>query len=297
MKEQTNRNKPLYAKQSKAADALAIMPLQPVKLDKIADQAKFSRAGVDVMIFDYSRQQASIGVNVHKLFSFSIAMFTDQYNGLQAGGYEVAFSLDEYIKITGGKLSADRKQRRRKRNDMQKRIRRELMLLQSLQFTQISGTDSFESISPFCRTAARNGVITIEFSRPFAEILLKKKAVTIVHPGLMRISARSRTAYALGQKCTRHYYKNRRRNSKAARRLKVKNLLKETLLPNYEDVLKDRKGWRERILLPFEKAMNELVAEGVLTKWQYEGAGTAQSYQAFKETVIYFEVSETENVG
>ena len=77
----------------------------------------------------------------------------------------------------------------------------------------------------------------------------------------------------------------------------MKNLLKETLLPNYEDVLKDRKGWRERILLPFEKAMNELVAEGVLTKWQYEGAGTAQSYQAFKETVIYFEVAEAENVG
>lgn len=289
-------SKKLYTRHGKATDALAAIKQNTKRVDDIADKARFEQAGVEIIIFNYSavKAKAGIGVNMHKLLTYGISQFTSRYNGKEPAGcaYEVSFSIDDYIRITGGMIPQDRKKRRRKRNEMQKRVSGELMLLQSIQLTDISGND-FESISPICRTAARNGNITIEFSRPFAAYLLKLPMMPI-HKKLLAISARCPTAYAIGWKFAEHHNINQRRHTQAGNKLKVRNLLKVSPLPDYESVLKDNKGWNERIKQPFEKAMNELMAAGVLKAWNYENLPAGANYHTFKDAMIVFKLAADE---
>ena len=291
MTAQQENKKELYARHGKATDALAAINRNRVKEDRLNDAAYFVQAGVKVTISNYSVAGANIGVNMNKLLLYAVALFTEQYEQTQSGSslYEVNFTIDDYIQIVGGVVPADAGKRRRKRNDMQKRVRRELMLLQSVQVTQINGND-YESVSLICRTAAQNGIVTVEFSRPFAEYLLRQ-AKTIIHPQLLKVGGRSPTAFALGLKITEHHYMNAKRQTKAANRLKVKNLLKVSPLPTYESVLKDGKSWKERIRQPFEKAMNELITTGVLHSWRYESSEAAEKYHSFYEALITFKLA------
>ena len=286
--------KKLYARHGEATDALAgINPNNKnrIVINEDADKAIFHQEGIEVTVSKYSETQASIGVNVHKLLTFGIIKFTSLFDRQKLGDiYEVHFSIDEYIRITGGDIPADRNKRRRKRNEMQKRLRRELMLLQSIRLTSTNGKD-FESINIICRTAVKSGSVTIEFFRPFAEYLLHQPK-TIIHPLLLRINARSRTAYAIGLKCVEHYRMNIRRNTSAARKLTIKYILKHSPLPDYESVLRDGRSWTERIRLPFEKALDELVTTGLFLNWQYDRpASSIINYQTFENTMILFEIA------
>ena len=284
MKKQAGR-KPLYAKHGKEIDALAVINQTTKKLDILTDTATFKQAGIEISITHYAEVKGNVGINIHKLLKFA----TSKFDGKSP---EVNFPLGEYMAITGNEIPTEREQRRRKKNEMQKRIRKELYTLQSVQVRNVN-ENGFESISPVCRTAAKNGNITIEFSRPFAEYLQKKRT-TKMHSQLLKISGRSPTAYAIGFKCTDHFYMNLKRQTQAANRLKVKNILKSTPLPDYEKVLADRRSWKDRIKQPFEKAMNELVSAGVLLSWQYETPICGSSYHTFADTMIRFEVAELE---
>ena len=172
---------------------------------------------------------------------------------------------------------------------MQKRLRRELMLLRAIRLTSTYGND-FESINIVNRTAVKNGIVTIEFFRSFAEYLLKQPK-TIIHPQLLKINARSRTAYAIGLKCVEHYRMNKRRNSAAATRLKIKNVLKYSPLPDYDSVVRNRNSWIDRIKHPFEKALDELVAAGLFLNWNYDKPGDISNYHSFENAMIIFEVA------
>lgn len=281
-------NKTLYARHEKATDALAAISERTRTVDKVADTAKYKLAGVTVVVTDYSEISAAVGVNTHKLLLFGITRFTSHYNKPQGGKYEISFSIEEYMRIIGVNMPQDGQQKQRKRNEMQKRLQKELLLLQAIRFTHIAGED-FESVSPVCRTAAKSGNITIEFSRPFAEYLLKKPK-TIIPPQFFQISARNRTAYAIGLKCSEHYYINRRRTTQAANKLKVKTLLQNSPLPDYQKVLEGRQGWTRVIRQPLESALNELLAIGFLKEWHYEKLN-GNSYQDFSNSFIYFELA------
>jgi len=284
----------LYARHGRATDAIAaINPNNRSKMEvrDPADKAIFRQDGIEVAIVNYSKMQSSLGVNIHKLLTYGIIKFTRSFNGPPPENiYEVQFSIDEYIRITGGNLPADRKRRRRKRNEMAKRLRRELMLLQAIRLTSTYKND-FESINIVNRTAVKNGIVTIEFFRSFAEYLLHQPK-TIIHPMLLQIDARSTTAYAIGLKCTEYSLINNNRKTSAGHHLRVKSILKSAPLPDYEQVLTEGRSWKHRIMRPFEKAMNELVSAGVLHSWKYETPINGSSYHTFEEAMICFEVAD-----
>lgn len=283
-----NSEKTLYARHEKATDALASISERAKTVDKNADTAKYKLAGVTVVVAKYSEISAAVGMNTHKLLLYGIIKFTSQYSKPQGGKYEIGFSVAEYMQIIGVEMPQERQQMQRKRNEMQKRLQKELQLLMAISFTRIDGAD-FESVSPVCLTAAKGGYITIEFSRPFAEYLLKKPK-TIIPPQLFQISARNGTAYAIGLKCSEHYYINRRRTTQAANRLKVLTLLNNSPLPDYQKVKKGRQGWTRVIRQPFECALNELLKVGYLKLWRYEGL-KGGSYRDFTDSYIYFELA------
>lgn len=280
----------LYARHGRATDALAGINPSMMEKRETSDKALYRIHDIDVVVMNYSKQQTSIGINVHKLLTYAIIQFTSRFNEPPADKiYEVAFSIDDYIRITGGQIPADREQRRRKRNEMQKRLRRELFLLQAIRLTSTNGND-FESINIVNRVSVKNGIVTIEFFRSFAEYLLKQPK-TIIHPQLLKINARSRTAYAVGLKCMEHYWMNKRRNSSAGNRLRIRNILRYSPLPDYETVAKNGKSWRERIRHPLEKALDELVAAGIFLYWHYADPAQITNFHAFENAMIIFKVA------
>ena len=294
--ETVSRQDKLYTRHSETTDTLAAMNDGSRIIDKMdGDKAKFCRNGLQVNVIDYDKIKAKVNINVHKLLSYGIVLFTRRYGKRTNNKYDVSFLLDDYIELTGGTIPDDPEQRRRKRHEMQKRIKSELQLLQAIQI--VNDQDKiYQSLSPVSFTRIKNGVVTIEFSQRFAEYLLNQN-LTVIPAPLFRIAAWSRSAYAMGIKISEYYYLNRFK--KQACRLKVKNLLKVTDLPDYETVLKNGKSWKERIKLPFEKAMNELVIVGVLESWRYEDNKTTERFYIFQDTLIIFNLANQfmENPG
>lgn len=283
----------LFARHGRATDALAGINNSMMEKRETSDKALYRLRDIDVIVVNYSKQQTKLGINIHKLLTFGIIQFTSRFSKPPADKiYEVNFSIDDYIQITGGQIPADKEQRRRKRNEMQKRLRRELLLLQAIRLTSTDGKD-FESINIVNRTAVKNGIVTIEFFRSFAEYLLKQPK-TIIHPQLLRINARSRTAYAAGLKCIEHYWMNERRNSSAANRLKIKNILRYSPLPDYETVTKNGNSWKDRIRHPLEKALDELVTAGIFLEWHYDAPAQITNYHTFENALIIWTMK---NVG
>ena len=287
----TNRTDKLYTRHSDKTNTLAAMSDNARFIDKMDDDpntAKFRRNGLQVNVVDYDEMRAKIGINTHKLLAYSIVLFTKRYSHKTNDKYDVGFLLDDYIKLLGGTIPDDPEQRRRKRNEAQKRIRSELQLLQAIQLV-VDQDETFQSLSLVSFTRVRNGLVTVEFSRRFAEHLLDQN-LTVIPTPLFRIAAWSRSAYSIGIKISEYHYLNRFK--KQACRLRVRNLLKVTEIPDYETVQKNGKSWKERIKQPFEKAMDELVAVRLLKSWKYENEDATSKYHTFQDSLITFELAE-----
>lgn len=87
-----------------------------------------------------------------------------------------------------------------------------------------------------------------------------------------------------------------------ANRLKVETLLKVTNLPTYEQTIRNRNSWADRIKEPFETALDEVVRVGTLASWEYthakgvplteEEASTITDYKTFTELYITYVMGE-----
>ena len=282
-------HKPLVTYRSAAADNLSIFKERQFQQDGYTGELVAELNGMEIRI-GQGVSAAGIGVNLQKLLIFGMIAFTGTFSKAnRSEHYEVSFRLDDYIRITRGSGDNDPEQYEKAKYDVQKRIKRELLLLQSIRCTWSDNKGNFDSVSLVYRATSNNGMITIGFSPPFAAHLLKQKKTT-VHPALFRIDARNSTAYAIGWKLTGYRSMNKRRPDQA-NRIRVKNLLKVTTLPKYNDVRKRGQGWSRKIRKPFEKAMNDLVKIGLLKSWKYE-TQIGSSYYDFSGKIVCFELAE-----
>ena len=153
----------------------------------------------------------------------------------------------------------------------------------------------------------KDGYIIVEFTRNYAEYLLKHPALTQFDNRLLLIDGNHRNAYYLGLKIMEHnsIYKNQERGT--ANLLKVKTLLEYTDLPNIEKVKAQETGWQGRIKERLENALDFLVSDiKILSDWRYskakgeeltaEEAANIAEYSIFENLYVYFTMNENEEV-
>lgn len=304
----------------KATDTMATMSSRDAVADKITGTATIERGEVKLVIQKFDSLQGTLGVNTHKLLSVGIANFTalNNYDKREDRSIQpaVTFSLTEYAKGLGYDVEEhptateeealkEKKRVQRVLNEAQKKIKRELQVLQATTVTweeKVKGkAGDYDSISLLSRTAIRKGVISMEFSLPMAKYLTMLP-ITQYPKTQLRIDGRNQNAYALGNKFAEHYNMDNNQKRGTANRLKVETLLKVTNLPTYEQTIRNRNSWAGRIKEPFETALDEVVRVGTLENWEYthakgvplteEEASTITDYKTFAELYITYVMGE-----
>ena len=304
----------------KATDAMATMSSRDAVVDQITGRATIDNGEVKLVVQKFDSLQGTLGVNTHKLLSVGVATFTalNNYDKREDRPIQpaVTFSLAEYAKWLGydveehptdNEEDALKEKRRVQRvlNEAQKKIKRELQVLQATTLTweeKVKGkAGDYDSISLFSRTAIRKGVVHMEFSLPMAKYLVLLP-ITQYPKTQLRIDGRNQNAYALGNKFAEHYNMDSNQKKGTANRLKVDTLLRVTNLPTYEQTTKNRNSWTDRIKEPFETALEEVVRVGTLANWEYthakgvplteEEASNITDYKTFSELYITYEMGE-----
>ena len=313
-------NMPMY--HGKATDALATLSHKDITEKPLADKATLQTPAGDykVVIQNFSKVKGNLSVNTHKLFSVSIAEFT-QINNYGGGGFipKVAIPFDEYARKVGYKIDEketstpeeaekEKKRAREAYKTAKKRISQDVDLLLAMRLTweeKIKGKGKdFDSINLFERGAIKKGYIILEFGRHMAEYL-KSLPITQYPQGLLAIDARSDNAYNMGLKMTEHYNMDNNQVAGTANRLKVSTLLAVTSLPTIEDLQNEKQDnsrqWYARTKEPFEKALDILTGK-VIKNWEYvkskgkplteEEAYSITDYETFTSLYVQFELLE-----
>lgn len=301
----------------KATDSLARASSRDAELNPITGNATVDTGEVKVVMQKFTEIKGTLGVNTHKLLSVGIARFTELNNYSKKGEGKLEFTvtipLREYASLLGydvmehdtdtpEEAEAEKKRASNALKDAKKKIRKDLDVLRSIDLTweeKVKGkTGDFVSIPIIGSRGIKGNNIYMTFDPSMASYLAKLPLTQYPLP-LLSVDARQSNAYSMGLKFSEHYNNDNNQKRGTANRLKVDTLLKVTSLPSYEDVVKTRKGWEERIKEPFETALDALTQSGILKDWRYTGnkgaeltdaEATPTDYESWSNLLIEFEL-------
>ena len=263
--------------------------------------------GVCLRIEDFSDIGKAFGITTHKLLCAGLIWFTKKNNIGDDGDNvqsEIFIPLKEYALLCGhnGIIAKDENDRDRAKESLKtvrKQISKDLKLLlhSSLEWTEATrGKKEHYECPILLNGRIRNGYIYMTFSPEFAKYL-KHRRITEYPRALFSVDNRKPNAYRIGQACAFKYYNTNNKKDGNFNKFKVQTLLAYTNLPTVQTVRKEKSGsWRTRIKEPLEKALNELVAKGVISKWEckrkvnplLEEKNHKLTFEEWSDSLIYF---------
>lgn len=277
-------------------------------------------------IRDISKLKGNITVRTHALFSIALAIFTNANSNLPKvkkgtapdyQSYTVKFLADDYIQLMGYDITenimstpeeqeAEHKRVSRIKYEARRDIKNDLDMLHSIYLDFKHGRSRYKfTITP--STGIEGDYIYIKFNSDVVGYLatLPKTHYPLWLP---QISGRNPNSYRIANKMMNHYSNRKNHLQGNFNRLKVKTLLSYTDLPDIEDLKKTEYGkylaawdWKQRIKIPFETALNNLVTmeKGGLDSWHYEKTGIGEisqkeadgmkRYEDYSDLIIVFD--------
>ena len=264
--------------------------------------AVIKKGDMTVFIDKYNELPSALRISAHKLLDFCTVKLTEQ-NSLKAASPNttVKFRLKEYAQMCGipdTKPSMD-KFRRKVKADL------DALFRVSMEWKEPSRRECKEARS-FTKTrictsiGMRNGIVNMTFSPELANYLIQ--SYIMLYPlGVLKIDERNPSAYHIGKKLLLHSSNGNNQKSGTANTISVKSLLAVCPdIPSYEEVLNSsNRSFRERIVKPFEKALNTL---NFLTGWEYyrktdrveKSDALKMAFYDFERLNIRFAVKEKE---
>lgn len=303
-----------------ATDTLARMSSRDATIGGVYGDATIETGDVKLVVRRFKELSATLGINTHKLLSVGIAEFTKQNTvgaaSSQSIEHTVAIPFKEYaIKCgydlveretkTEAEAEAERKRLKNATDDARKKIKKDLDLLHSSEFTwteKVRGkAQDWVSIPVIGSRGIRNGYIYMTFDPALAQYMVLLP-VTQYAVALLGVDARNANAYNIGLKLVEYWNMDSNQRAGRADRIGVDTLLACTTLPSIESIRASRKDWIERIKEPFERALDVLTECGLLADWQYthakavplsdEEAMSILSFEEWAKLYIQFELRD-----
>jgi len=244
-------------------------------------------------------------VSTQKLFDISVIKLTQQnhYKSDEASLYTtVIFSLDSYMELCDVPLTKHSKDRLRRtvKADIQ------TLLRTRLEWTESKGkrTRGFIDINIFSSAGIKGGNIILNFSPEIAHYLVN--AYVMQYPTkLLSLDERNPNAYYVGRKLFQHHSIDNNIRTGTANIISVKALLEwcEDTIPSYDHVINDNRHIDQRIIKPFENALDALQSANIIN-WEYcngkkkpltESQLGSLNYRTFVELYIKFEAIDAPN--
>jgi len=264
--------------------------------------------GICLQIENFSGIGKAFGITTHKLLCAGLIWFTkknnigDDRDNIQT---EIVIPLRDYALLCGhtgivAKDDGDKNRANESLKKVRKQISKDLKLLlqSSLQWEESTRGKKEDYESPILIDGRiKNGYIYMIFSQTFAKYL-KHRRITEYPEKLFSVDNRKANAYRIGQACAFHFYNTNNKKDGNFNKLRIQTLLTYTNLPTIKTVREEKRGtWRARIKEPLEKALNELLAKGVISKWKYEQGKNSllldenhkMTYEEWADSLVSFE--------
>ena len=185
-----------------------------------------------------------------------------------------SFTVEELAELTNQPLETDRQ-----REKFIERIYSSLTQLKHLYWQQ-SNKKKIKKFSDFLykeivlveSTGKYNkNTFFLLFSESAARILAISPVCESFPTNLFKAESRYSNAYEIGRKLISHtnIYNNRIKGNNCT--LSVKKIIESTSIPTFEEIIEiqKRRDWKEKIKKPLERDLNNLLAVGVLSRWEY----------------------------
>lgn len=185
-----------------------------------------------------------------------------------------SFTVEELAELTNQPLETDRQ-----REKFIERIYSSLTQLKHLYWQQ-SNKKKIKKFSDFLykeivlveSTGKYNkNTFYLLFSESAARILAISPVCESFPTNLFKAESRYSNAYEIGRKLISHtnIYNNRIKGNNCT--LSVKKIIESTSIPTFEEIIEiqKRRDWKEKIKKPLERDLNNLLAVGVLSRWEY----------------------------
>lgn len=266
---------------------MALRNVEPSFIDPIAQTATYQYEKLSVIINGEDKQSLIIKPSTRKLLDACTIKLTEinHYKGANFNP-AVEFPMEEYMKLCGVPLTKASKDK------MRQKIKEDLDTLYGISI-EPEGIGKIR----ICQFVGdiKNGIIRFTFSNEMARYLLTA-FITQFPLELFKLDERNESAYNLGRKLALHNSMDNNIRQGTANIISVLALLKVcTSIPEYEKVLNEGRQIEQRIIQPFEKALDNLNN----VKWEYcnskyetltDEQAENMDYSIFKTLYIKFEI-------
>ena len=296
---------PITVPHGKLTDSLAKMGNSNPDKDLLGN-AYYNTGDMQAVVERFDELRRGLNINAHKLLTVATGEFAKvnnydmeerQGNPLRLG---VHFSFTDYAEDRGIDLT-----NKEQVKELRKSINKDLTLLRRTAFLRwdekVQGKPyNFDEMGLFGRTYLKDDVIYMEFTQSFG-LYLSLLPLTQYSKALLLVDGRNPNAYNMGLKMCEHFNLDNNRYKGTHNVLRVSTLLKETSLPSYDKVTKQRTSWESKIKEPFEQALDKLYELGVISSWSYAKTGgidltdeegyNITNFHEWQDLLIKFELS------
>ena len=207
----------------------------------------------------------------------------------------VETSVREYMAATGRKMTVNNVK------EAAKILKRDLDTLAKISIKYNDKKYSLSRVNPFAETHIERGKIKVVLAPTFAEFLVQTTGFLMNYPAaLLKLKENNSNIYPLGYKLALNRSNDANIRKGKANILSVPVCLESCPgIPSIEKVRKDGRSPANRIIEPFEKALDSLQQQGILERWEYclakgepLGQPAVTDYNYFTSLYILYEIKD-----
>lgn len=303
---------------SKPTGKLVSAAKKEINLDEVTKTGVITLGDIVLTIQNFEKLKGKISISTDKLWRLVIAKFTQKNSRGNPIDTLVSIHLkDEYATLFGYDVQerfTDTQEEAEKEatriadvlRNARKKVNKDSNILYEMSATweeKIKGkSKAFADIRLVQSIGIQGGYINIRLGEDFARYLIEC-TINQFPLVLLSIDERNGNAYSIGIKLQEHYSIIDNHIKRTEQLLKVKTLLGVTTLPTIEKCKTSRMSWSERIKEPFEKALDTLVDQGLLERYDYcypDSGGEVlidkdsklllEDYTSWENTVVSFKL-------
>lgn len=258
-----------------------------------------TRDGHKITVEHFDKLQGVLGTSAKKILDTALLYLAS--GNFYRGNREtvnpfVEIPLKEYGEANGYQLTprtmdtpeeqeAENKRVRERTRELKKNLRRDLHdisdMVWSWEETRGRNKGDYKAIRLISNHGVEGGYIQVEFSATAAAYFVS--SYIMQYPtALLRHDNRKPNPYIIGRKLAFHNGNDQNRAAGTANTLSVKSLLQATPdIPEYDTIVsRGQRNWRDKIKKPLEDALDENVAIGLISKWEYRDPSSMATYTA-----------------
>lgn len=240
-----------------------------LEIDKFNDTATSLQSDGMIKVINYSELNGDINVRAKKLLDLAVLKLSHSlyYSGGDTTD-TVDISVEEYADLFGMDISTERRRERVMDN-----MHIDLKNLKHVEWTSVKGQKrdkNYLDTAIISGHTCTKGKFNIYFAQLAVKYLANHYVMFSFPTNLFKVSNKHPNTYLIGRKIVQHNNIDNNIVKGTDSTLSLTSLIEASELPTFPELReKGQRNWKRLIKDKFEKSMQELIENAVLTSWKY----------------------------